>query len=152
MKYKPLEQCYFQLSPGRDFSPESQIPPQKNTQNTKNIKKCIKFTPQICVFPSQNLESRINTAPLKPHIMSENRIDLLLGEQLAQVPRPVACGGGPGGGPPCVLPGPLLFLRRAFVHAWPPHGSGGPLLQHFHATGLQVPQDDLHLNKLKLNK
>ena len=41
-------QCYFQLSPGEDFTPpppESQIPPQKNTQNTKNIKKCIKFTP-----------------------------------------------------------------------------------------------------------
>ena len=26
-------------------------PPQKNTQNTKNVKKCIEFTPQICVFP-----------------------------------------------------------------------------------------------------
>ena len=41
------------------------FPPQKNTKNTKkNIKKCIEFTPpppQICVFPSQNLESRINT-------------------------------------------------------------------------------------------
>ena len=28
-----------------DFPPESQIPSQKNTQNTKNIKKCIEFTP-----------------------------------------------------------------------------------------------------------
>ena len=33
--------------------PESQIPPQKNTQNTKNIKKCIEFTPQICVSPPE---------------------------------------------------------------------------------------------------
>ena len=41
-------QCYFQLSPGSP--PESQIP-QKNTQNTKNIRKCIEFTPQICVSP-----------------------------------------------------------------------------------------------------
>ena len=40
--------------------PEPQIPPG-NTQNTENIKKCIEFTPQICVSPSQNLESRINT-------------------------------------------------------------------------------------------
>ena len=34
-------------------------PPQKNTQNTKNFKKCIEFTPRY-VSP-QNLESRINT-------------------------------------------------------------------------------------------
>ena len=46
-------------------------------------------------------------------------------------------GGGPGGRPPCVFPGPPAFLyRRAFVHAWPPHGSGGPLLQNCHDTGL----------------
>ena len=36
-------------------------PPQKNTQNAKNVKKCIKFTVQICVFPSQSTESKINT-------------------------------------------------------------------------------------------
>ena len=44
---------------GGGVSPESQIHPQKNTQNTKNIRKCIEFTSQICV--PQNLESRINT-------------------------------------------------------------------------------------------
>ena len=50
--------------------------------------------------------------------------------------RPVACG-GPGGRAPRVLPGPPVFLYQiAFVHAWPPHGSGGPLLQNCHATGL----------------
>ena len=38
---------------GNSPPPESQIPPQKNTQNTKNIKKCIEFTPQICVFPPE---------------------------------------------------------------------------------------------------
>ena len=47
-------QCYLQLSPG-GISPSPRIPippPQKNTQNTKkNIKKCIEFTPQICVSP-----------------------------------------------------------------------------------------------------
>ena len=46
-------------------------------------------------------------------------------------------GGPEGRAPPafCLTP-PAFFLRRAFVHAWPPHGSGGPLLQNFHATGL----------------
>ena len=46
--------------------------------------------------------------------------------------------GGPGGRAPpafCLAP-PAFFLRRAFVHAWPPHGLGGPLLQNCHATGL----------------
>ena len=53
--------------------------------------------------------------------------------------RPVACGGPGGPAPPCVLPGPPAFcLRRAFVHACPPHGSGGPLLQNCHATGLSL--------------
>ena len=32
-------------------NPKFPPPPQKNTQNTKNIKKCIEFTPQICVPP-----------------------------------------------------------------------------------------------------
>ena len=43
-------QCYFQLSPGGSPRQNPKFP-QKNTQNTKNIKKCIKFTPQICVSP-----------------------------------------------------------------------------------------------------
>ena len=55
--------CYFQLSPGGD----SQItppPPQKNTQNTKNIKICIEFTPQICVPPiTWSLELTLLHAP-----------------------------------------------------------------------------------------
>ena len=44
-----LLQCYFQLSPG-GIPPPRIPPPQKNTQNTKNIKKCIEFTPRY-VFP-----------------------------------------------------------------------------------------------------
>ena len=48
------------ISWGGIYPPESQIPPQKNTQNIKNVKKCIKFTSQICGSP-QNTESRINT-------------------------------------------------------------------------------------------
>ena len=51
--------------------------------------------------------------------------------------RPVACGGPD---PPafCLTPCSKknFRLRRAFVHAWPPRGSGGPLLQNCHATGL----------------
>ena len=31
--------------------PESQIPPRKTPKIQKNIKKCIEFTPQICVPP-----------------------------------------------------------------------------------------------------
>ena len=49
--------------------------------------------------------------------------------------------GGRGPGPPAFCLAPLLFLRRAFVHACPPpppNGSGGPLLQNFHATGLHT--------------
>ena len=61
-----LQQSYFQLSPGGDFPPPPRIPnsPSRKTPKIqKNIKKCIEFTPQICVSP-QNLESRINTEQL----------------------------------------------------------------------------------------
>ena len=35
-----------------DSTPQnSKFFPQKNTQNTQKLKKCIKFTPQICVPP-----------------------------------------------------------------------------------------------------
>ena len=49
-------QCYFQpaISWGGFPPPRIPNPPQKNTQNTKNIKKCIKFTPQICVPPPEH--------------------------------------------------------------------------------------------------
>ena len=52
--------------------------------------------------------------------------------------RPVACGGGGGGrgaGPPCVLPAPPP-QRCGSRPRLAPHGSGGPLLQNCHATGL----------------
>ena len=62
------------------------------------------------------------------------------GSSTTPATRPVACG-GPGGRAPLrfACPPPCFFLRRAFVHASPPpppKGSGGPLLQNFHATGL----------------
>ena len=38
-----------------DFPPESQIPPEKHPKHKKNVKKCIKFTPQICDPPSPEL-------------------------------------------------------------------------------------------------
>ena len=42
-------------------------------------------------------------------------------------------------GPPCVLPGPLLFACGGLSSTLaPPHGSDGPLLQNCHATGLYV--------------
>ena len=44
-----------ELSPGG--TPKNLKSSQKNTLNTKNIEKYIKFTPQICVL--LNLESRI---------------------------------------------------------------------------------------------
>ena len=50
--------------------------------------------------------------------------------------RPVACGRARRAGPPRVLPGPLLFFAEGFRPRLAPHGSGGPLLQNFHATGL----------------
>ena len=46
--------------------PES---PRKTQKIQKTLKKCIEFTPQICVSP-QNLESRINTARVQiPHCL-----------------------------------------------------------------------------------
>ena len=52
--------------------------------------------------------------------------------------RPVACGGPGGPPPPRFAWPPLLFFAAGFRPRLPPppHGSGGPLLQNFHATGL----------------
>ena len=52
-------------------------PPQKNAQNTKNIEKCIKFTPQISVSP-QNPESRINTGELPLHLPKKKKNNSLV--------------------------------------------------------------------------
>ena len=51
-------QCYFQLSPGGGGG-GGDNPPQKNTQNIKNMKMHRNYPPDMC--PTQNLESRINT-------------------------------------------------------------------------------------------
>ena len=55
----------YLLGGGIPYPPESQIPPEKHTKYKKTLKNASNLhpTPQICVFPYQNLESRINTAP-----------------------------------------------------------------------------------------
>ena len=57
-----------------------------------------------------------------------------------RIGRPVACG-GPGDRAPLRFAWlPAFLYQRAFRPrlAPPPHGSGGPLLQNCHATGLRI--------------
>ena len=63
--------------------------------------------------------------------------------------RPVACGGPGGPGPPafCLAP-----QRCGFRPRLAPHGSGGPLLQNCHATGLHQAQACSCLSMGKLER
>ena len=44
-------QCYFQLSPGGIFPPESQIPPRKTTKIQKTLKNASNLPPTYAVPP-----------------------------------------------------------------------------------------------------
>ena len=44
------KQCYFQLSPGGEFPPESQIPPRKTPKIQKTLKNVSNLPPRY-VFP-----------------------------------------------------------------------------------------------------